>query len=53
MPIGMYGYPRVVIFKEKVYIGGRMTSSDRDGITVMIYEPIKAGLLEIAQNYLF
>ena len=45
-------YPRVVMFKEKVYIGGGVTDSDRDGLTVMVYKP-KLGLLEIAQNYLF
>ena len=39
MPFGMYGYPRVVMFKEKVYIGGGMTDSDRDGLKVMVYEP--------------
>ena len=41
MPIQMYGYPRVVMVKEKVYIGGGMTSPDRDGLTVMVYEPMQ------------
>jgi N-acetylneuraminic acid mutarotase len=35
----MWGYPRVVMFKEKVYIGGGMTSLSRDGLKVMVYEP--------------
>ena len=39
MPIGMYGYPRVVMVKEKVYIGGGVTSSDRDELKVIVYEP--------------
>ena len=39
MPFEMYGYPRVVMIKEKVYIGGGMTESDRDGLKVMVYEP--------------
>ena len=41
MPIGpgMWGYPRVVMFKEKVYIGGGRTSSYRDGLKVMVYDP--------------
>ena len=39
MPFRMYGYPRVVIFKEKVYIGGGLTDSDRDGLKIMVYEP--------------
>jgi N-acetylneuraminic acid mutarotase len=37
-PFGMYGYPRVVVLKEKVYIGGGGASSDREG-TVMVYDP--------------
>jgi hypothetical protein len=39
IPIKMYGYPRVVMFKEKVYIGGGKTSSDLDRTKVMVYEP--------------
>ena len=39
MPIGMFGYPNVVMYKEKVYIGGGVTDSDRDGLTVMVYDP--------------
>ena len=39
MPIRMYGYPNLVMFKEKVYIGGGVTDSNRDGLTVMVYEP--------------
>ena len=34
----MHGYPRVVIFKEKVYIGGGHALSDRE-IIVMVYDP--------------
>ena len=39
MPIRICGYPRVVMVKEKVYVGGGVTSSDRGGLTVMVYEP--------------
>jgi hypothetical protein len=35
----MSGYPRVVMFKEKVYIGGGWASSDREEQTVMVYDP--------------
>ena len=38
MPFAMMGYPRVAVFKEKVYIGGGM-SSDRGEQTVMVYDP--------------
>ena len=34
----MYGYPRVVVFKEMVYIGGGNASPDRER-TVMVYDP--------------
>ena len=34
----MDGYPRVVVFKEKVYIGGGTASSKREQ-TVMVYDP--------------
>ena len=39
MPFGMWGYPRVVMVKEKVYIGGGVTSSDSNRLTVMVYDP--------------
>ena len=39
MPFGMYVYPRAVLFKEKVYIGGGRASSEREGRTVMVYDP--------------
>ena len=39
MPFGMSQYPRVVMFKEKVYIGGGWTSSDREERTVVVYDP--------------
>ena len=39
MPFGMIGYPNVVMFKEKVYIGGGMTDSDRDELKVIVYDP--------------
>ena len=39
LPFRMQGYPRVVVFKEKVYVGGGHASSDRDAQTVMIYDP--------------
>jgi hypothetical protein len=32
----MYGYPRVVVFENKLYIGGGAASSDR---TVIVYDP--------------
>ena len=34
----MWQYPRLVIFKEKVYIGGGVASSDGDQ-TVIVYDP--------------
>ena len=37
-PFGMYLYPTVVIFKEKVYIGGGIALSDKRR-TVMVYDP--------------
>ena len=39
LPFGMYRYPKVVIFKEKVYIGGGDASSNREDRTVMVYNP--------------
>ena len=39
MPFGMYGYPQVVVFKGKVYIGGGAVLSDREAQTVMVYDP--------------
>ena len=39
MPFEMSGYPRVVVFKGKVYIGGGGASSDRERQTVMVYDP--------------
>ena len=39
LPFGMNGYPRVVMFKEKVYIGGGEALSDREAQTVMVYDP--------------
>ena len=40
MPFKMWGYPRVVVFKEKVYIGGGITSSIRNGEKIVIvYDP--------------
>ena len=40
MPIVMWGYPRVAVFKGKVYIGGgRASSSARERQTVMVYDP--------------
>ena len=35
----MWGYPCVVVFKEKVYIGGGDASSVREGQTVVVYDP--------------
>ena len=39
MPFVMGYYPRVVVFKEKVYIGGGRAPSDRDEQTVVVYDP--------------
>ena len=39
MPIGMWGYPRVAVFKGKVYIGGGLASSAKECQTVMVYDP--------------
>ena len=41
MPFGMDHYPQVVVFKEKVYIGGGVALSDRTSQTVMVYDPQK------------
>ena len=37
-PFGMSGYPTVVVFKEKVYIGGGWASPSREKI-VIVYDP--------------
>ena len=39
LPFGMWQYPGMVVFKEKVYIGGGYASSDRERQTVMVYDP--------------
>ena len=39
MPFGMWGYPSVVLFKEKVYIGGGITLLNREEQTVVVYDP--------------
>jgi hypothetical protein len=38
-PFETWGYPRVVVFKEKVYIGGGDALSGRGRQTVMVYDP--------------
>ena len=38
-PFGTWSYPKVVAFKEKVYIGGGDAFSDRETQTVMVYDP--------------
>ena len=35
----MWAYPSVVVFKQKVYIGGGIASSDREKQTVVVYDP--------------
>ncbi len=35
----MFGYPQVVIYKEKLYIGGGEASSDRERQIVVVYDP--------------
>ena len=40
LPFEMWIYPKVVVFNEKVYIGGGSASSvDREEQTVMVYDP--------------
>ena len=39
MPFRMSGYPQVVVFKGKAYIGGGSASSNRERQTVMFYDP--------------
>ena len=39
MPLLTSFYPRVVVFKGKVYIGGGNALSDRERQTVMVYDP--------------
>ena len=39
MPFETWGYPRVVEFKEKVYIGGGLASSDKELRIVLVYDP--------------
>ena len=39
LPFEIYGYPRVVVFKEKVYIGGGSASPDSEEQTVIVYDP--------------
>ena len=39
MPFGMSDYPKVLVFKGKVYIGGGYASSTRERQTVMVYDP--------------
>ena len=39
LPFGIWGCPTVVMFKEKVYIGGGNASSVRERQTVIVYDP--------------
>ena len=39
LPFRMYTYSRVVVFKEKVYVGGGGTSLNWEMQTVMVYDP--------------
>ena len=39
MPFETRNYPQVVVFKEKVHIGGAAASSDREKQTVIVYDP--------------
>ena len=39
LPFQVCGYPSVVIFKEKVYLGGGMASSENNKQTVIVYDP--------------
>ena len=38
LPFEMWLYPRAVVFKEKVYIGGGYAPSEREMQTVMVYD---------------
>ena len=38
-PIEKLRYPNVVVFKEKVYIGGGIVSPVREQQTVVVYDP--------------
>ena len=38
-PFAMWYYPRMTLFKEKVYIGGGLASSVREERTVIVYDP--------------
>ena len=39
IPLGMFGYPQVVMSNEKLHIGGGEASSDRERQTVVVYDP--------------
>ena len=39
LPFETHTYPKVVVFKGKVYIGGGFASSDMDEQTVILYDP--------------
>ena len=39
LPFEIYAYPRVVVFKEKVYIGGGDASSNSEEQTMIVYNP--------------
>ena len=41
MPFGMYGYPQVVVFNGKAYIGGGAASTNRERQTVIVYMIVK------------
>ena len=38
LPFGMLDYPKAVVFKEKVYIGGGFAKLDREAQTVVVYD---------------
>ena len=38
LPFVTFGYPRAVVFKKKVYIGGGGALSDRESRTVIVYD---------------
>ena len=39
LPFETWGYAKVVVMKEKVYIGGGLASSDRKERTIFVYDP--------------
>ena len=41
MPFGISAYPQVAVLKEKVYIGGGNTPTDKERHVIIVYDPLK------------